>query len=156
MGIYCQCMSNRAYIFNQLQLAEKISLVFLWATRHWCLPIALHVTRMNLKHKADIEHSLAMIEVMNQIKYVFCHGLLVRIIQDNVSPITVERVRQTTDISCQELKRQIIRMAHSVHVFNDRDVMVFGSILSVTSVESTTYHCCLSSPSTEAILQIPR
>ncbi len=30
------------------------------------------------------------------------------------------------------------------------------AIMSVTSVESTTYHCCLSSPSTEAILQVPR
>jgi hypothetical protein len=29
---------------------------------------------MNVKHKANIEHSLAVIEVMNQIKYAFCHG----------------------------------------------------------------------------------
>ncbi len=35
-------------------------------------------------------------------------------------------MRQTTNISCQELKRQIVRMAHSVHVFNDGDVMAFG------------------------------
>ncbi len=83
---------------------------------------------MNVKCKAGIEHSLAMIEVMNQIKYVFGHGLLVRIteIQDNISVITVERVGPTTDISRQERKRQIVRMAHSVYVFNDGDVMVFG------------------------------
>ncbi len=30
------------------------------------------------------------------------------------------------------------------------------AIMSVTSVESTTYHCYLSSPSTEAILQVSR
>jgi hypothetical protein len=81
---------------------------------------------MNVKRKADIEHSLAMIEVMNQIKYVFGHGPLARKIQDNISPIAVERVRQTTNISLQERKRPIVWMAHSVHVFNDGDVMVFG------------------------------
>ncbi len=89
-------------------------------------PTALRETMMNVKRKADIEHSLAMIEVMNRIKYVFGHGPLARIIQDNISPITVERVRPTTDISRQERKRQIVRMAHSVHVFDDGDVMVFG------------------------------
>jgi hypothetical protein len=31
----------------------------------WGLPNALHVTRMNVKRKADFQHSLAMIEVMN-------------------------------------------------------------------------------------------
>ncbi len=75
-----------------------------------------------MKRKADIEHSLAMIEVLNQIKY---DGLLARKIQDYISPITVERARPTTDISRQEQKRQIVRMAHSVYVFNDGDVMVF-------------------------------
>jgi hypothetical protein len=52
-----------------------------------------------MKRKADIEHSLAMIEVLNQIKY---DGLLARKIQDYISPITVERARPTTDISRQE------------------------------------------------------
>ena len=52
-----------------------------------------------MKRKADIEHSLVMIEVMNRIKYAFGHGPLARTIQDNFSPITVERVRPTTDIS---------------------------------------------------------
>jgi hypothetical protein len=49
-----------------------------------------------------------MIEVMNRFKYVFSHRPLVRIteIQDNILPITVERVRPTTDISRQERKRQ--------------------------------------------------
>jgi hypothetical protein len=81
-----------------------------------------------VKRMADIEHSLAMIEVINQIKSVFRHGPLARIteIQDYISHITVERVRPTTDINRQERKRQIVRMAHSVHVFNDGDVMVFG------------------------------
>jgi hypothetical protein len=62
------------------------------------------MTMMNVKHKADIEHSLAMIEVMNRIKHLFCHGPLARIteIQDNISPSTVERVRLTTDISSKE------------------------------------------------------
>jgi hypothetical protein len=85
---------------------------------------------MNVTHKAEIEHSLAMIKVMNRIKYVFCHGQLVRItkIQDNISPITVERVRPglTTGFSSQERKRQIVLMAHSVHVFNNGDDMVLG------------------------------
>jgi hypothetical protein len=51
-----------------------------------------------------------MIKVMNQIKYVSCHGQLARVagIQDNISPITVERVRQMTDISIQEQKRQVV------------------------------------------------
>ncbi len=61
----------------------------------------LHVIRMNVKRKADIEPSLAMIEVMNRIKYVFGHGPHARIIQDKISPITVECVRLTTDISSQ-------------------------------------------------------
>ncbi len=75
--------------------------------------------------KADNEHSPAMIEVMNRIKYVFGHGLLASKIQE-ISPITVELVRPTTDFSRKERKRQIVRMAHSVYVFNDGDVMVFG------------------------------
>ncbi len=96
----------------------------------WGPPTALHVTRMNVKRrkrKAYIEHSLAMIEleVMNRIKYVLGHGPLARIIQDNISPITVDRVRPMTDINRKERKRQIVRMAHSVHVFNDGDVVVF-------------------------------
>ena len=81
-------------------------------------PTALHVTKMKMKRKADIEHSPAMIEVMNRIKYAFGHGPLARKIQENISPITVERVRQTTDIIRQEpeRKRQIVRVAHSVIV----------------------------------------
>jgi hypothetical protein len=75
--------------------------------------------------KADNEHSPAMIEVMNRIKYAFGHGPLARKTQE-ISPITVERVRPTTDISRQERKRQIVRMAHSEYVFNDGGVMVFG------------------------------
>jgi hypothetical protein len=35
------------------------------------LPTALHVTLMNVKHKADVEHSLAMFEVMSRIKNVY-------------------------------------------------------------------------------------
>ena len=85
-------------------------------------------------HKADNEHSPAMIEVMNRIKYAFCHGPLARKIQENVSPITVECVRPTTDISRQERNRQIVQMAHSVYVFNDGDVMVFGG--------DNEYHFC--------------
>jgi hypothetical protein len=87
-----------------------------------------HVTMMNVKRKADIERSLAMIEVMNRINYVFSHGPLARIteIQSNISPITVEPVRPTTDINRQERKRKIVRMADPVHVFNDKDLMVFG------------------------------
>ncbi len=80
--------------------------------------------------------SIHLLEVMNRIEYVFGHGLLPRIteIQDNISPITVERERPTTDISRQERKRQIMRMAYSVHVFNDGDVMVFGGVMTVESV----------------------
>jgi hypothetical protein len=77
--------------------------------------------------KADNEHSPAMIEVRNRIKYAFGHGPLARRIQENISPITVERVRPTINIIRREpeRKRQIVRMAHSVYVFNDGDVMVF-------------------------------
>jgi hypothetical protein len=90
--------------------------------------MALHETVMNVKHKSDIEHSLARIKVMNRIKYVFGHGPLATIteIQDNISPITVGRVRLPAAITRQERKRQIVRVAHSVYVFNDRDDTVFG------------------------------
>ncbi len=66
--------------------------------------------------KADNEHSPAMIEVMNRIKYAFGHGPLAMKIQENISPITVERVRPTINIIRQEpaRKRQIVRMAHAV------------------------------------------
>ncbi len=67
-----------------------------------------------------------MIEVMNRVKHAFGHGPLAMKIQENISPTTVERVRPTTDISRQERKRQIVLMAHSVYVFNDGDVMLFG------------------------------
>ncbi len=78
--------------------------------------------------KADNEHSPAMIEVMNRIKYAFCHGPLTRKIQENIPPITVERVRPTINIIRQEpeQKGQIVRMAHSENVFNDGDAIVFG------------------------------
>jgi hypothetical protein len=104
---------QRPYFF-----ATEIMKRSLWFPygQQWGLPMALHVAMMNAKHKADIEHwhSLAMIEVMNRIKHVFGHGPLARIteIQYNISTITLERVRPTTDISSQERKRQIVRMAH--------------------------------------------
>jgi hypothetical protein len=65
-----------------LQLAEKISSVFLWPTRHR-VGFTHGTTRdqMNMKHMADIEHTSAMIEIMNQIKYAFGHGPLARKIQ---------------------------------------------------------------------------
>jgi hypothetical protein len=124
------CYGNLLYVKERLAIYYtllKRSLLFSYGQHdchdiEWGPPTALHVTMMNVKRKADIEHSLAMIEVMNRIKYVFCHGPLARIteIQDNISPITVERVRQTTDISSrQERKTQMVRMAHSVHVFNE-------------------------------------
>ncbi len=89
--------------------------------------------------KADIEHSPAMIEVMNQIKYAFGHGPLARNIQENISPITVERVRPTTDISRQERKRQIVRMALGMSSMTEMS-WYLEAIMSVTSVESTAYH----------------
>jgi hypothetical protein len=93
------CYGNLLYVKERLAIYYSLLKRSLWFSygQHdieWGLPIALRVTRMNVKHKADIEHSLAMIEVMNRIKYVFGHGHLARIIQDNISPITVERVRQ--------------------------------------------------------------
>jgi hypothetical protein len=124
---------------NLLNVKERLAIYYSLLNRslrvsygqhdiEWGPPTALHVTMMNVKRKTYIKHSLAMIEVTNRIKYVFCHGPLARIteIKDNISPIRVERVRPTTDISHQERKRQIVRMAHSAHVFNDGDVMVFG------------------------------
>jgi hypothetical protein len=126
------CFGNLPYVKERLAIYYSLLKRFLRFCygQHdikWCPPTA-HVTMMNVKRKADIEHSFAVIEVMNRIKYVFGHGPLARNtkIQDYISPITVEHVRPTTDISRQERKRQIVRMAHSVHVFNDRDVMVFG------------------------------
>jgi hypothetical protein len=86
--------------------------------------------------KADIEHSPAMIEVMNRIKYAFGHGPLARKIQENISPITVERVRPTTDISRLERKRQIVRMAHTENVFN-----AYVSSLCIHCVTAGRHHC---------------
>jgi hypothetical protein len=125
------CYGNLLYVKERLAIYYSLlkrSLRFSYGQHdiEWGLPTALHVTRMNVRRKADIEHSPAMIEVMNRIKYAFGHGSLAKKIQEKISPITVERVRPTTDISRQELKRQIVRMAHPVHVFNDGDVMVFG------------------------------
>ncbi len=79
-----------------------------------------------MKRMANIEHSPALVEVINRIKYALGHGPLARKFQEKISPIKVERVRPTTDISRQERKRQIVRMAHSVYVFNAGDVIVFG------------------------------
>ncbi len=127
------CYGNLLYVKERFAISYSLlkrSLRFSYGQHdiEWGPPTVLHVTMMNVKRKADIEHSLAMIEVMNRIKYVFGHGPLARIteIQDDISPITVERVMPTTDVSRQERKRRIVRMAHSVHVFNDGDVMVFG------------------------------
>ena len=127
------CCGNLLYVKERLAIYYSLlkrSLRFSYGQHdiEWGSPTALHVTRVNVKRKADIEHSLAMIEVMIRIKYVFGHGPLARTIQDDISlaPITVERARPTTDISRQERKSQIVRMAHSVHVFNDGNVMVLG------------------------------
>jgi hypothetical protein len=120
------CYRNLLYVKEHLAIYDSLlirSLRFSYGQHdiEWGLPTALRVTMMNVKHNADIEHSLAMIKVMNRIKYVFWHGPLARIteIQDNISPITAEPVRPTTDISRQELKRQIVLMTHSVHDFNN-------------------------------------
>ena len=77
--------------------------------------------------KADNEHSPAMIEVMNRTKYAMGHGPLARKMQENISPITVERLRPTINIIRQEpaRKRQIVLTAHSVYVFDDGDIMEF-------------------------------
>ncbi len=125
------CYGNLLYVKERLAIYYSLlkrSLRFSCGQHdiEWDSLTALHVTRMNVMRKADNEHSLAMIEVMNRIKYAFGHGLLARKIQENISPITVERVRQTTDISRQERKRHVVRMDHSVYVFNDGGVMVFG------------------------------
>jgi hypothetical protein len=86
----------------------KLSLRFFYGRHYieWDSPTALHVTRMNVMRKADNEHSPAMIEVMNRTKYAFGYGPLARKIQENISPIIVERVRPTTDISSQEPERK--------------------------------------------------
>jgi hypothetical protein len=127
------CYGNLLYVKERLAIYYSLlkrSLRFSYGQHdiEWDSPTALHVTRMNVMRKADSdnEHSPAMIEVMNRIKYAFSHGPFARKIQENISPITVERVRPTTDISRQERKRQIVQMAHSVYVFKDGDVMVFG------------------------------
>jgi hypothetical protein len=125
------CYGKLLYVKQRLAIYYSLlkrSLRFSYGQHdiEWGSPMAQHVTRMNVMRKADNEHSPAMIEVLNGIKYAFGHGPLARKTQENISPITFERMRLTTDISRQERKRQIVRMAHSVYVFNDRDVMVFG------------------------------
>jgi hypothetical protein len=113
----CQGYVNLLYVKERLAIYYSLlkrSLRFSYGQHdiEWGSPTALHVTRINVKRKADIEHPPAMIEVMNQIKYALGHGPLARKVQENISSITVERVRPTTDISRQERKRQIVQMAH--------------------------------------------
>ncbi len=134
------CCGNLLYVKERLTIYNSLlkrSLRFSYGQHYieWGSPTALHETRMNVKRKAYIEHSPAMIEVMYRIKYAFCHGPLARKNQENISPITVERARPTTNISRQERKRQIVRMAHSVYVEMS---WYLEARMSVTSVESTT------------------
>ncbi len=62
------CYENLLYVKERLAsyycLLQR-SLQFSYGQHEWGLSTALHVTMMNVKHKADGEHSPAMIEVMN-------------------------------------------------------------------------------------------
>ncbi len=64
------CYGDLLYVMERLTIYYSLlkrSLRFSYGQHdiEWGPPTALHVTRMNVKRKADIEHSLAMIEVMN-------------------------------------------------------------------------------------------
>jgi hypothetical protein len=79
MQTLLSCYGNLLYVKERLAIYYRLlkrSLLYSYGQHdtEWGSPTALHVIRMNVKRKADIEHSLAMIEVMNQIKYVFGHG----------------------------------------------------------------------------------
>jgi hypothetical protein len=131
------CCGNLLYVKERLAIYYsllKISLRFSYGRHYieWGPPTALHVTRLNVKRNADIEHSLPMMEVKNRIKYAFGHGPLARKLQENISPITVERVRPTTDISrhrhhCSRQERTRHRADGSVlTLYMYGDFMVFG------------------------------
>ncbi len=96
MQTQLNCYGNLLYVKERLAINYSLlkrSLRYSYGQHdiEWAPPTALHVAMMNVTHKADIEHSPAMIEVMNQIKYVFYNGPLARITekQDNISPITL-------------------------------------------------------------------
>ncbi len=77
------CYGNLLYVKDRLVIYYSLlkrSLRFSYGQHDikWGSPTALHVTRMNVMRKADNEHSPAMIEVMNRIKYAFGHGPLAR------------------------------------------------------------------------------
>ncbi len=64
------CYGNLLYVKERLAIYYSLlkrSIRFSYGQHNieWGSPTALHVTRMNVNRKADIEHSPAMIEVMN-------------------------------------------------------------------------------------------
>jgi hypothetical protein len=70
------CYGNLLHVKERLAIYYSLlkrSLRFSYGQQdiEWGSPTALHVIRMNVKRKADIEHSPAMIEVMIRIKYAF-------------------------------------------------------------------------------------
>ena len=80
MQTQLSCYGNLLYVKERLAIYYSLlkrSVRFSYGQHdiEWGLPTALHVTRMNVKSKADIEHSLAMNKDINRIKYVFGHGL---------------------------------------------------------------------------------
>ena len=69
------CYGNLLYVKERLAIYYRDSLLkrslrFSYGQHdiEWGSPTALHVTRMNVKPLANIEHSPAMIEVMNHVK----------------------------------------------------------------------------------------
>jgi hypothetical protein len=80
MQTQLSCNVNLLYVKERLAIYYSLlkrSLQFSYGQHkiEWGLPTAPHVTMMNMKHKADIEHSLALVKIMNGIQYAFCHGL---------------------------------------------------------------------------------
>ncbi len=76
-----RCYVNLLYVKERLAINYSLlrrSLRFSYGQHdiEWGSPTVLHVTRMKVMSKADNEHSLAMIEVKNRIKYAFSHGPL--------------------------------------------------------------------------------
>ncbi len=70
MQTQLSCYGDLLYVKERLAIYYSLlkrSLLFSYGQHgiEWGSPTALHVTRMNVKRKADIEHSPAMIEVMN-------------------------------------------------------------------------------------------
>ncbi len=111
----------------------------------WDSPTALNVTRTNEMRKADNEHSPAMIEVMNRIKYAFCHGPLRGKYKKISHPLQLNVCGRRSTSSAKSLSGRDRSCGWLTLYMSSTAEMswYFEAIMSVTFVESTPYHCCL-------------